>query len=115
LNVDDLDAAVGFYGRLFATAPAKVRRGYANFAIADPPLKPVLIENAGEGGTLNHLGVEVASADDVAAATQRLSGEGLAVATEEDVACCHARQDRSGWTGPRASARAPRDTDSHCC
>ena len=71
LNVDDLDTAIGFYSKLFATEPAKVRPGYANFAIAEPPLKLVLIEGDGPGGTLNHLGVEVESTGEVAAAQQR--------------------------------------------
>ena len=76
LNVDDLDAAIAFYSKLFATEPAKVRPGYANFAIAEPPLKLVLIEGAGPGGTLNHLGVEVESTGEVAAAQERLAGHG---------------------------------------
>jgi lactoylglutathione lyase len=100
LNVDDLDAAVDFYSRLFAAQPAKVRPGYANFAIADPPLKLVLIENDGQGGSLNHLGVEVASTEDVAAASERLAAEGLDVATEDGVACCYARQDKVWVGGP---------------
>lgn len=100
LNVDDLAAAISFYSKLFASEPAKVRQGYANFAIAEPPLKLVLIENPGHGGTLNHLGVEVAGSADVEAAQRRLSGEGLATATEEDVACCHARQDKVWVDGP---------------
>jgi catechol 2,3-dioxygenase-like lactoylglutathione lyase family enzyme len=100
LNVDDLDTAVGFYTQLFATQPAKVRPGYANFAIADPPLKLVLIETPGQGGSLNHLGVEVPSTGDVAAATARLAAEGLAVATEDGVACCYARQDKVWVEGP---------------
>lgn len=94
LNVSDLDEAVAFYSKLFATAPAKVRPGYANFAIADPPLKLVLIENDGPGGTLNHLGVEVFSADEVAAARARLENEGLLTAVEDEVACCYAVQDK---------------------
>jgi catechol 2,3-dioxygenase-like lactoylglutathione lyase family enzyme len=94
LNVSDLDSAVAFYSKLFATEPAKVRPGYANFAIAEPPLKLVLIEGHGEGGTLNHLGVEVESTDAVGAAQRRLSGEGLATATEDEVACCYAVQDK---------------------
>jgi hypothetical protein len=98
--VDELDSAVGFYSKLFGTPPAKVRPGYANFAISDPPLKLVLIENPGQGGSLNHLGVEVASTDDVVEATQRLTGEGLAVATEDGVACCYARQDKVWVDGP---------------
>src|SRR3954471_15650937 len=73
LNVDDLDRAIAFYSKLFATEPAKVRPGYANFAIAEPPLKLVLIEGEGDGGTLNHLGVEVESSAAVAAAQQRLA------------------------------------------
>src|SRR6478672_8830577 len=93
LNVDDLDDAIGFYSKLFATEPAKVRPGYANFAIAEPPLKLVLIEGVGEPGSLNHLGVEVESADAVTAANARLTGEGLACATEEEVSCCYAVQD----------------------
>jgi len=94
LNVSDLDAAIDFYGKLFGAEPAKVRPGYANFAIAEPPLKLVLIEGQGAPGSLNHLGVEVASADDVTAATGRLSGQGLPTATEEGVACCFAVQDK---------------------
>ncbi len=94
LNVSDLDEAIEFYSKLFGTAPAKTRPGYANFAIAEPPLKLVLIEGAGAPGSLNHLGVEVASTDDVAAAQSRLSGEGLSCATEDQVACCYALQDK---------------------
>jgi catechol 2,3-dioxygenase-like lactoylglutathione lyase family enzyme len=94
LNVEDLDRAVGFYTKLFGTPPAKVRPGYANFAVADPPLKLVLIEGSGQPGTLNHLGVEVPTAADVADATRRLQDEGLATATEDGVDCCYARQDK---------------------
>ena len=94
LNVSDLEAAVDFYSKLFGTEPAKVRPGYANFAIAEPPLKLVLIEGAGQPGSLNHLGVEVASTDEVADAQARLTGEGLSCATEDQVACCYALQDK---------------------
>jgi catechol 2,3-dioxygenase-like lactoylglutathione lyase family enzyme len=94
LNVDDLDAAVDFYSKLFDAPPAKLREGYANFAIAEPPLKLVLIAGEGRGGTLNHLGVEVASTDQVTAATKRLSDRGLETATENEVACCYALQDK---------------------
>jgi catechol 2,3-dioxygenase-like lactoylglutathione lyase family enzyme len=94
LNVSDLDTAVAFYSKLFDTAPAKIRPGYANFAIAEPPLKLVLIEGHGEAGSLNHLGVEVESTDAVASANTRLTGEGLACATEDEVACCYAVQDK---------------------
>ncbi len=93
LNVSDLDRAVAFYEKLFGSAPAKRRPGYANFAISEPPLKLVLIEN-GAGGTLNHLGVEVEDTATVTAATDRLVASGLATRTEEDAVCCYARQDK---------------------
>ena len=100
LNVSDIDAAIGFYSKLFATEPNKVRPGYANFAIAEPPLKLVLIEGNGEPGSLNHLGVEVEDTAQVAAAQQRLSSEGLATATEDEVSCCFAVQDKVWVDGP---------------
>ena len=100
LNVDDIDAAVLFYSQLFQAEPAKRRPGYANFALADPELKLVLIENPGHGGSLNHLGIEVGSADEVVAATQRLAAEGLATAVEEGTTCCYAVQDKVWATGP---------------
>ena len=94
LNVADLDAAVDFYSKLFGAEPAKRRPGYANFAIADPPLKLILMEGRGEPATLNHLGVEVESTDDVGAAQARLAADGLATATEDNVTCCYAVQDK---------------------
>ena len=94
LNVADLDDAIAFYSKLFGTAPAKVRAGYANFAVAEPPLKLILIAGNGDPGTLNHLGVEVESTDEVAATQQRLSTEGLPTATEDEVSCCYAVQDK---------------------
>ncbi len=93
LNVSDLDAAVDFYSKLFATEPAKIRPGYANFAIADPPLKLVLFEKAGADSRLNHLGVEVASSDEVWAHQARLRGQGVDV-IEENGTCCFAKQDK---------------------
>jgi len=99
LNVSDLDTAVAFYSKLFGVPPAKVRPGYANFAVAEPPLKLVLIESA-QGGTLNHLGVEVMSTDDVRAAQARLAGAGLSAATEGEVACCYAVQEKVWVDGP---------------
>jgi catechol 2,3-dioxygenase-like lactoylglutathione lyase family enzyme len=94
LNVDDLDASIAFYSTLFATEPAKVRPGYANFAVAEPPLKLVLIENAGRGGSLNHLGVEVADTETVDAEQTRLAAAGLASVDERGTTCCYARQDK---------------------
>jgi catechol 2,3-dioxygenase-like lactoylglutathione lyase family enzyme len=94
LNVSDLDAAVTFYSTLFQIKPAKLRPGYANFAIATPPLKLVLIEGSGVPGTMNHLGVEVETPDEVVASTRRLAAAGLSTAVEEAVECCYARQDK---------------------
>ena len=94
LNVDDLDASVAFYTKLFGTAPAKTKPGYANFAVAEPPLKLILIENSGQGGSINHRGVEVADADTVDAEQTRLAGQGLASIDERGTTCCYARQDK---------------------
>jgi catechol 2,3-dioxygenase-like lactoylglutathione lyase family enzyme len=100
LDVDDLDAAVSFYSRLLGAAPAKLRPGYANFAVAEPPLKLVLLENPGRGGGLNHLGIEVDSAEKVRAETARLAAEGLATDVEDATTCCYATQDKVWVTGP---------------
>jgi catechol 2,3-dioxygenase-like lactoylglutathione lyase family enzyme len=105
LNVVDLDTAIDFYRKLFATEPAKVRPGYANFAIAEPPLKLVLIEHPdgrghGTAGALNHLGVEVETADQVRQATARLTGEGLAPDVQESTTCCYAVQDKAWVEDP---------------
>lgn len=94
LNVDDIDEAVAFYSKLFGTEPAKRREGYANFAVTNPPLKLVLLENAGKGGTLNHLGVEVESTDVVDAEQTRLAQVGLASVDERGTTCCYAKQDK---------------------
>lgn len=100
LNVDDLDEAITFYSKLFNTDPAKVKPGYANFAVTDPPLKLVLLENPGKGGTINHLGVEVASSETVHAEIARLAGEGLFTDEEIGTTCCFATQDKVWVTGP---------------
>ena len=102
LNVSNLDEAIAFYSKLFGCSPAKVRDGYANFAITEPPLKLVLIENADEGGTLNHLGVEVESTDQVQQAIARLQGQGMDTLVEENTTCCFAVQDKVWVDGPDA-------------
>src|ERR1043165_8030485 len=94
LNVDDLDTSIAFYSKLFATEPAKVRPGYATFAVAEPPLKLVLVENPGSGGSINHLGVEVADTDTVDAEQTRLAQAGLASVDEGDTTCCYAKQEK---------------------
>jgi catechol 2,3-dioxygenase-like lactoylglutathione lyase family enzyme len=103
LNVSDLDSAVDFYSKLFDTPPAKVRPGYANFAIAEPPLKLVLIEAGGAPGSLNHLGVEVDDAHEVGTAQRRLAGHGMATSVEDNVSCCYAVQDKVWVNSPDGS------------
>jgi catechol 2,3-dioxygenase-like lactoylglutathione lyase family enzyme len=132
LNVSDLDAAIDFYSKLLGAKPAKRMPGYANFAIEDPPLKLVLIEGVVSGtngvtGKLNHLGVEVASTDDVTAATVRLSNEGLVTEIESETTCCFAVQDKvwvhdpdgAPWEVYTVLADAPSESglagDGHCC
>jgi lactoylglutathione lyase len=100
LNVSDLEAAIAFYSKQFGLEPAKRRPGYANFAIAEPPLKLVLLEGAGEGGTLNHLGVEVNSTEEVDAQQARLTAEGFFADEERGTTCCYATQDKFWVTGP---------------
>ena len=100
LNVDRLDDAIAFYTALLGTPPAKVRPGYANFAVASPPLKLVLRENPGKGGTLNHLGVEVSSTEKVHREIARLTAEGLFTDEEMGTTCCFATQDKVWATGP---------------
>jgi catechol 2,3-dioxygenase-like lactoylglutathione lyase family enzyme len=122
LNVRDVDRAVDFYRRLFRTEPAKRRPGYANFAIASPSLKLVLIENPASAGTLNHLGVEVDSSEEVTAETARLRSQGLETRTEQGVTCCHAVQDKvwvadpdgAPWEVYTVLADAPQPPAS-CC
>lgn len=105
LNVDDLDEAITFYSKLFNTQPAKVKPGYANFAVVNPPLKLVLLENPGKGGTINHLGVEVESSATVHAEIARLTDEGLFTDEEIGTTCCFATQDKVWVTGPPAGER----------
>lgn len=100
LNVDDLDEAVTFYSKLFGVQPAKLKPGYANFAITEPPLKLVLLENPGKGGSINHLGVEVESSEKVHAEIARLTDEGLFTDEEIGTTCCFATQDKVWVTGP---------------
>jgi catechol 2,3-dioxygenase-like lactoylglutathione lyase family enzyme len=128
LNVDDLDASIKYYSRLFDTRPAKTKPGYANFAVADPPLKLVLIENAGQGGSLNHLGVEVTDTSVVESTQSRLAAEGLASTEERDTTCCYAHQDKfwveGGPDGERwevytvladSETFSAADADATCC
>ena len=117
LNVPDIDEAVTFYSKLFATEPNKRKPGYANFAIADPPLKLVLFEKAGAEARLNHLGVEVASSDDVWAHQQRLTDEGVD-SVDESGTCCFAKQDKVWVDGPDGACEiytVLEDSDTFAC
>jgi catechol 2,3-dioxygenase-like lactoylglutathione lyase family enzyme len=100
VNVNDIDTAVAFYSKLFGIEPAKRRPGYANFAVTEPPLKLVLLENPGQGGSLNHLGVEVGSTAEVDAQQARLTEEGFFADEERGTTCCYATQDKFWVTGP---------------
>jgi catechol 2,3-dioxygenase-like lactoylglutathione lyase family enzyme len=125
LNVANLEEAISFYSQLFNSAPAKVRPGYANFAIVDPPL--VLIEGAGTPGSINHLGVEVDTAEEVTAATERLAAQGMATDVEEQTTCCYAVQNKVWVHGPDdarwevytvladANVAGPNADDERCC
>jgi catechol 2,3-dioxygenase-like lactoylglutathione lyase family enzyme len=132
LNVSNIDEAVEFYTKLFGSGPAKRQPGYANFAIADPPLKLVLMEDtsargAGVAGALNHLGVEVETPEAVAAATGRLSATGIETEVQEQTTCCFAVQDKvwvndpdgAPWEVYTVLADAPAETgiagDGQCC
>ena len=99
LNVGSLDNAVEFYSKMFDVAPAKIRPGYANFVVENPPLKLVLIEG-GDDGTINHLGVETESSDEVLAAEARLSGEGLATTGVDETVCCYAEKTETWVQAP---------------
>lgn len=100
INVSDLDEAVDFYQKMFDTEPAKIRPGYANFAIANPPLKLVLFENGGAPGSINHLGVETETATEVVEAEQRLSTDGLETTGVADTQCCYAEKTETWLTAP---------------
>ncbi|WP_432127700.1 ArsI/CadI family heavy metal resistance metalloenzyme [Streptomyces sp. bgisy082] len=101
LRVADLEASITFYSKLFGTTPTKRRDGYVNFALTEPPLKLVLIEGeTGEETRLDHLGVEVATTEQVNATTTRLKDAGLATFEENDTSCCYALQDKVWVTGP---------------
>jgi catechol 2,3-dioxygenase-like lactoylglutathione lyase family enzyme len=124
LNVGDLDASIEFYTKLFNTPPAKIREDYANFAIAEPPLKLVLIAGQGEPGTLNHVGVEVGTTDEVTAAATRMQAQGAACEVQEATTCCFAVQDKVWVTGPEiaweiytvlADAPMMHPSDDACC
>ena len=127
LNVSNLDESIAFYSKFFKTQPAKVRPGYANFAIAEPPLKLVLFENPDAPGTINHLGVEVFSTTEVVEATRYLASEGFDTDIEHETICCHALQDKVWVDGPDssrwevytvladASETSSLDGDETCC
>jgi catechol 2,3-dioxygenase-like lactoylglutathione lyase family enzyme len=100
LNVDDLDEAVDFYTKMFDTPPAKIKPGYANFAIEDPPLKLVLFEGAGSPGSINHLGVETETSTEVTDAEARLSASGLDTTGVADTVCCFAEKTETWLEGP---------------
>ncbi|WP_433064499.1 ArsI/CadI family heavy metal resistance metalloenzyme [Dactylosporangium sp. CS-033363] len=127
LRVADLEGSIAFYSKLFGVEPAKRRPGYANFAVEQPPLKLVLLEGeAGQETVLDHLGVEVFAAEEVTAATKRLTDSGLITLEENDTECCYALQDKVWVRGPGAERwevyvvkgdadQLEKAADSACC
>jgi catechol 2,3-dioxygenase-like lactoylglutathione lyase family enzyme len=127
LRVSDLEGSIAFYSKMFGAEPSKRRDGYANFAVAEPPLKLVLIEGSPDQPTvMDHLGVEVDTAEQVTAATERLAALGLSTAVENDTACCYAVQDKVWVSGPGAepwevyvvkadAETLTKDSGSACC
>ena len=124
LNVGDLEASIDFYTKLFKTPPNKIRENYANFAINEPPLKLVLIAGEGTPGTMNHVGVEVASTEEVAEATTRMQAEDAVCNIEDGTTCCFAVQDKVWVNGPEipweiytvlADADVMHPTEGECC
>ena len=125
INVSNIDEAIAFYSKLFGVGPAKVRDGYANFAISEPPLKLVLIQGEGTPGTLNHLGVEVENSEIVQQSITRLASEGLVTDVEDETTCCYAVQDKVWVHGPDAEpweiytvladAEVMHPVESQCC
>ncbi len=124
LNVGDLEASIDFYTKLFKTPPNKTRKNYANFAIDEPPLKLILIAGEGTPGTMNHVGVEVASTEEVAEATTRMQAEGAVCDIETGTTCCFAVQDKVWVSGPEipweiytvlADADVMHPTEGECC
>lgn len=125
INVSNIDEAIAFYSKLFGVRPAKVRDGYANFAISEPPLKLVLIQGEGTPGTLNHLGVEVENSEIVQQSITRLTSEGLVTDVEDETTCCYAVQDKVWVHGPDAEpweiytvladAEVMHPVESQCC
>jgi len=123
LNVKDLDRAVDYYSRLFGASPHKRRPGYANFAIDDPALKLVLFENQSASERINHLGVEAETQEELNAAIDRLSAEGIAERFEQNTTCCHATQnkvwssepDGLDWEWYRITDDAPSASENACC
>jgi catechol 2,3-dioxygenase-like lactoylglutathione lyase family enzyme len=124
LNVGDLEASIEFYTKLFQTPPNKIRENYANFAIEQPPLKLILIAGEGAPGTMNHVGVEVASTEEVAEATTRMQAEGAVCNIEDGTTCCFAVQDKVWVNGPEipweiytvlADADVMHPAEGECC
>jgi catechol 2,3-dioxygenase-like lactoylglutathione lyase family enzyme len=100
LDVRNVPAAVEFYQKVFGVAPQKQTTDYAKFDLTAPALNLSLVSSTGAVRAVNHLGIEVESADDIARWKQRLQEQGILEKVEEDLACCFARQDKLWFTDP---------------
>ena len=101
LNVKDVEASLEFYRKLLGIEPSKVRTGYAKFDVQNPPLNLTLNQNAfNERGALSHLGIQVASTDDVLSIREQWTKAGLLTRDEMQTNCCYALQDKAWVRDP---------------
>jgi catechol 2,3-dioxygenase-like lactoylglutathione lyase family enzyme len=101
INVRNVVESVEFYKKMFGIEPAKVRTGYAKFDVQNPPLNLALNELPfTERGALSHLGLQVASTEDVLALRARWVEAGLATRDEMQTSCCYAVQDKTWVSDP---------------
>ena len=101
LNVRNVDESIAFYRKMLGIEPSKVRTGYAKFDVQNPPLNLTLNQHVfDERGALSHLGIQVASTDDVLATRKRWEEVGLLTRDEMQTNCCYALQDKTWVRDP---------------
>ncbi len=104
LDVRDISRSVAFYEKVFGVQPQKQTADYAKFDLLEPALNFSLMSSTGRISSVDHLGIEVASTEDIAAWKSRLQEKGILEKVEENVACCFARQDKLWFTDPDGNA-----------
>ena len=101
INVRNVETSIEFYRKMLGIEPSKVRTGYAKFDVQNPPLNLTL--NQGpftDSGALSHLGIQVASTDDVLAMREQWAEAGLVTRDEMQTNCCYAIQDKTWVRDP---------------